>query len=191
MNRGLALGLGLMVLVVAARPADADGAVAPESPAQLAVGPPPAALTTVRTAVTLAPLGSILLGVEVSRLVSPHAAVEASVSYANFFYGSGLAGDLFVRALPFSGPGRLSLGLGVMVADASPFGVMEFGLGEVAYEYRRAGQISALFGLGAQVALTDTPKATCPEFFGCILETDQYRRGDLGLRLRIAFGFGL
>jgi len=150
-----------------------------------------AARTAIRIAGTLDFLGPVGVGVELSQRVLAHGGLDALVSYEDLQHDhSGVSAEVLARYHPFSGPHALSLGVGPALLLAREYGGVAFVTGEVAYEFRKAGATSVLVGVGMQVALNNSGRATCPDqgLLPCFLWTDHYQAGDVGFRLRLAIG---
>jgi len=153
--------------------------------------PKSSAATAVRVAGSLQALGPVGLGAEVSRRIMAHAGLDVTASYEDFQHGhSGVGVDALARYFPFSGPHAFSLGLGPSLLHAREYGSVGFLQGELAYEFRETARFSVLVGAGAQIALNNSGRATCPDqgFLACFLWTDHYSAGDVAFRMRLALG---
>jgi hypothetical protein len=179
----------LMFIATAAFIGCTRAVFAQENPPTLAV--PIAARTAIRVTGTLDFLGPVGIGAELSQRVLTRGVLDTSVSYEDLQHGhSGVDVEVLARYLPFKGPHALSLGIGPALLLAREYGGVGFMAGEVAYEFRKPGAVSVLVGAGAQVALNNSGRASCPDqgFLPCFLWTDHYNAGDVGARLRLAVG---
>ena len=132
------------------------------------------------------------LGVEVGRTLSRRAAVEASIDGVDL--QRGLTGTYFqaMGRFGYFGPSQvLSVGGGLGLLDSLEFGAVAFAYPEAAYEFRAASGFSIAAGLGVPVTLNDSKDVPCGEsgFLACFLDTTQFHRGDVTMRVRLAFGY--
>jgi hypothetical protein len=153
---------------------------------------PASAATAVRVTGMADVFSGAEYGLEVSHRFDRIFGVDVALGPNDMGYGHrGLFAEALGRAYAFRGPAGISFATGPSVRTANEFGAIAFMRAEIAAELRWAGLPNLLIGVGPEVALNDSGRATCPDngWFSCFLWKDHWSAGDVGFRVRAAAGW--
>jgi hypothetical protein len=176
--------IATLILLGHVAPARAASAPAPIAPSQAA--------TAVRLQVAMPVLHYGGVGVQVSRRLVPHLALDVTLNRVDL--GRDHAGpmmEVMARAFLFPGRHGFSFAAGMAGLSAREYGALAFLQAELAYELRAHRAPSVLIAIGPQVALNESGTATCAPGTGwCrLLWKDHYAAGDTAVQLRLAMGY--
>jgi hypothetical protein len=149
---------------------------------------------TIQVGARMTGLSNAALTLGVSNVVRDWLLWDNILSVESLGEGNAGAGvETQLRASNTRGPLLASLGIGPAFKMAKGFGAMGSAVVEAAIEYRIAGGMNFLLGLGAETPLWTSNQASCQLSTGpydCSEWRDQYKTGDVFPRIRLAIGRG-